>query len=89
MKNIKTFESFSTGFSDADILIYVNYLLSGDDFIEVFDLVGMDAPGELSGAEFEHIMSDARESAVAYYTMNQTEIDDRKMEEARYEDENY
>lgn len=90
MKNLKTFESFAAGeYSDLDIKLYVDYLLSSDNFIGVFDLIGLEAPMEVSGHEYEEVMSDARDLAFIHFRRNQTDIDTRKMEEAKEEDKNY
>ena len=82
MKNIKTFELFYFGYDDNAIKTYVDYLLSSEDFVEVFNTIGLDAPTELSGDDYDDKMQEARELAIVYFTNHPVEVDIEKMNQA-------
>ena len=59
--------------------------MSEDSFVEVFEIIGLDAPVELSGDDYDEKMDAARDLAVEYFTNHPEEINANKMKYAFFE----
>lgn len=91
-KNLKTFENFLDTRPDTvmnpemdqsmqlDVRNYVDDILNGDKFTQLFELVGKEVPGESDKEAFDAAFDEVRDLAIAHYIKNPEEMVDREVD---------
>jgi hypothetical protein len=92
MHKLKTFETFSNTKLNSemypelnpslklDATTYVDDMLAGDKFPQLFDLLDRKMPTESSGDEFDAAFDEIRELSIAYFLKNPEEMQNREVD---------
>jgi len=92
MKKIKTFENFLDTRPDTvmnpemdqsmqlDVRNYVDDILNGDKFKQLFDLLGREIPGESDKVAFDAAFDEVRDLAISHFIKNPEEMVDRDVD---------
>lgn len=88
MKWIRTYETFVNDDNRGDEIKYpelnpvvkieaseyVDSKLKSNEYMEIFNIVGVEPPSDINGGELDDIFDEVREKAIEYYTNNPEEI---------------